>query len=604
MFFPQPQTLETLATQLAPTLTRASGASPLRVWVPWCSRGEEVWSLAVCLWECFEAIHAEPHIRLFATDRDENAVAVFRRGLYPPDIVRQVSARRLARFFERHTDGYRVGAALRRTVLVGQHDALGDPPIFTGLDLIDCRGLPEHIEATRVIALFQRLHFALKDGGWLLLGEAVPTRALGSLFEAASIDSPIYRKRSTPQSFDFEGARDEGSIESRPRRARLEERLRNANRRIAAMAAEIDMVNEELRDSNIRIRSLNEELAVLTSTLEQRARELDDANDDLANLIAATNIVVAFLDRDLRVRRFTSGAGGLVPPGLNGIGRRSGGISPRFVDAALERAVRRVIDTARPAETELPAGEDRWYLRRIRPIGAGGHVLGALVVWIDITPIRLLQGEISGIASAEQQRIGQELHDGIQQELTGLGLLAEALSDTLAGGGAAANTDLAGRLAQGISAANERLHTLARGLVPVPIDADSLVPALSELARSTREAFRVICLFEPAQVRVRDAETATHLYRIAQEAVRNATRHSNADRVEIRLVAPDGELMLEVTDNGVGLPPPGRLQQGVGLRLMEHRCSLLGGRFIAESRARRGTRIACILPARTDRSSP
>lgn len=590
MFFPQPQTLETLATLLAPTLSHSSAASPLRVWVPWCSRGEQPWSLAVCLWECFEAIHAEPRIRLFVTDPEEDAVAAFRPGVYPPDIARQVSARRLARFFERHSDGYRVCAALRRLVLVGQHDVLRDPAMFTNLDLIDCRAVPEHIEAAQASPLYRQLHFALKDGGWLLLGDTTSIKAVEPLFESAAIDGAIYRKRCAPAPLELETVEGEASMVAQRRRARLEEQLRSANRRIASMAAEIDIVNREL--------------AVLNAELERHARGLDDANDDLASLIDATDIVVVFLDSDLRVRRFTASAARILPLRLDHIGLPLRQIASEFVDAALERDVNRVLGAARPAETELHLGADRWYLRRIRPLGTGSRVLGAVLVWIDITPTKLLQREISDIASAEQQRIGQELHDGIQQELTGLGLLAEMLCEALARDNTATDAGLARRLAHGITAANERLHALARGLVPVPIDAGDLEPALSELARSTRETFNVNCAFEPARVRIRDAETATHLYRIAQEAVRNGTRHSNADRVGIRLTMPDTGLMLEITDNGVGLPPPDRLRHGVGLRLMEHRCSLLGGRFVAESQAGGGTRIACILPAPGGRSTP
>ncbi len=364
-----------------------------------------------------------------------------------------------------------------------------------------------------------------------------------------------------------------------------------------------DLARPELRDSNSRIKSLNEELAALKAQLEHRARSLNVANDDLSSLIDATDIVVLFLDRDLRVRRFTAGAARCLALGNDDVGQPIGNIASPFIDAALEQEARRVIDTAKPAETELPAGERRWYLRRIRPHGVGGRAIGAVIVWVEITQIKSLQREVSSIAAVEQQRIGQELHDDIQQEFAGLGLLAQTLCDILPARAEAAR-ELAARLAQGIAAANERLHTLARGLVPVPVEAASLAPALAELARSTRETWRVSCLFEPSQVRVRDADAATHLYRIAQEAVRNATRHANADRITIRLAAPDGGVMLEVSDNGIGLPPPGRIRPGVGLRLMEHRCSLIGGRLVAESQPGGGTRVACMLPAQPDLPAP
>ncbi len=602
MFFREPQALETLAALLSPELTATSAASPLRAWVPSCSTGEEAYSLAIALWERFEAAHLQPHLRLFATDPDEAALTHARRGLYPRRIAGELSARRVAHFLERtEALDYRVCASLRERVVFAQHDVLRDPPIFTGLDLLCCRNLPQ-LTPEAMSRLAQRLHFALKEGGWLLLAKPLPAGPLESLFESASLDWPIYRARHRVEPLELHAA-EGGSAPSQRRLSQLEGQLRSANRKIASMGAEIEGTREELHESSVRLKSLNEELAVLNVELEHRVRSLNAATDDLSNLIDATDIVVLFLDRDLRVRRFTAGAARLLALGNSAVGLPLKQIASTLVDTVLEQEVRRVLDTARPLERDLPTGERRWYLRRIRPYVAGGRAIGAVIAWIDITQIKSLQQEVASVAAVEQQRIGQELHDGIQQELAGLGLLAQTLCDILPARGEAAR-DLAQRLAQGIAAANERLHALARGLVPVPIDAESLVPALAELARSTREAFSVACLFEPSRVRIPDSDTATHLYRIAQEAVRNATRHSNADRITIRLAAPDGGVMLEVSDNGIGLPPPGRIQQGVGLRLMEHRCSLIGGRFLAESQPGGGTRIACILPAPPDLPAP
>ncbi|HVW69067.1 MAG TPA: ATP-binding protein, partial [Steroidobacteraceae bacterium] len=156
---------------------------------------------------------------------------------------------------------------------------------------------------------------------------------------------------------------------------------------------------------------------------------------------------------------------------------------------------------------------------------------------------------------------------------------------------------LADRLARGISETNQHVRSLAHGLVPVPIDADSLSPALAELARSTQETFGIACEFQlSGPPGISDADTATHLYRIAQEALRNATSHSKATRISIRLGSDNREVRLEVRDNGVGIPPRHRMHRGVGLKLMEHRCSLIGGRFIAESRPDGGTVVSCTLP--------
>ena len=144
----------------------------------------------------------------------------------------------------------------------------------------------------------------------------------------------------------------------------------------------------------------------------------------------------------------------------------------------------------------------------------------------DLTDARTLQNEILNIAMLEQHRVGQELHDGIQQELTGLGLLAQNLMDTLATK-AGANAELARRVAAGIAEVNLHVRTLARGLVPVPVDPQALSAALGELTRSTAENYGLSCQFDcPKPVTVNSANTATHLFRIAQEAVGNAVKHA------------------------------------------------------------------------------
>jgi PAS domain S-box-containing protein len=212
----------------------------------------------------------------------------------------------------------------------------------------------------------------------------------------------------------------------------------------------------------------------------------------------------------------------------------------------------------------------------------------------DMTERKALQKEIIDVAMLEQRRIGQELHDGTQQELTGLGLLAMSLAETLARNGADTASQVASRVARGIEQANQRVRSLARGMVPVPVDREGLMAALSELAHQTTEMHGVPCAFEcPAAVEIDNDDEATHFYRIAQEAVSNAIRHAGPTAIWIRLEQVDKSVVLEVRDNGIGLrlpPIPGR---GVGLRLMEHRCAMIGGTFLIEQHADGGTRVAC-----------
>jgi two-component system CheB/CheR fusion protein len=212
----------------------------------------------------------------------------------------------------------------------------------------------------------------------------------------------------------------------------------------------------------------------------------------------------------------------------------------------------------------------------------------------DLTKEKSLQQEILQIATIEQRRIGQELHDGTQQELTGLGLLASNLSETLRDK-QTPEAELAERLAAGIAAANANVRSLARGLLPGDVRAKSLAPALEELARTIALHHAVECRFEcPEPVEIGDDVAAMHLYRIAQEAVTNAIKHAEAHTVTVRLRQRDEGLELEVVDDGAGIDrSTSTSQQGLGLRTMAHRCSLLGGKLTVEQAETGGTRIAC-----------
>jgi two-component system sensor kinase FixL len=213
----------------------------------------------------------------------------------------------------------------------------------------------------------------------------------------------------------------------------------------------------------------------------------------------------------------------------------------------------------------------------------------------DITEERRLQEEVVRIATLEQRRIGQELHDHLQQELTGLGLLAQSLAEELVSGEHPA-AGAAARLAQGISDAHAHVRALAQGLVPADIDADGLVEALRRLASGMEETDAVHCRFEQhGSIESLDDAAATQLYRIAQEAANNAVKHASANAVTIRLGGDDQGVALEVRDDGIGMPrhPP---TEGVGLRIMEHRCSLLGARLLVGACEGGGTLVRCFVP--------
>jgi two-component system CheB/CheR fusion protein len=213
----------------------------------------------------------------------------------------------------------------------------------------------------------------------------------------------------------------------------------------------------------------------------------------------------------------------------------------------------------------------------------------------DISERRRLQKQILEAAADEDRRIGLELHDNIQQQCTGLGLLAEALAEALAEK-SLPEAQTAARLAKGIRYATEHVHLLARGLVPVEVDADGLRSALAELAGRTRDLCRLPCDFRSEQpISVGDNFVATHLYRIAQEAVNNAVKHGRPKQIEITLSEWNGDLRLQIADDGVGLGSAPASRPGLGLRLMEYRASLIGGTLRIRPQDGAGTMVICTL---------
>lgn len=192
-FFRDPEVFEFLAQKVVPELVRTHGPDrPLRIWSAGCSSGEETYSLAMLFLEEIAATGSHVRLQVFASDVDTEAVALAREGVYPASIADAVRHDRLVRFFSKSGDGYRVVPELRSSVVFAVQDVLADPP-FSHLDLISCRNLliylrPEAQE--RVLRLF---HFALSEGGLLLLGNSETVGKLEDRFDVVSKTARIYR---------------------------------------------------------------------------------------------------------------------------------------------------------------------------------------------------------------------------------------------------------------------------------------------------------------------------------------------------------------------------------------------------------------------------
>lgn len=218
----------------------------------------------------------------------------------------------------------------------------------------------------------------------------------------------------------------------------------------------------------------------------------------------------------------------------------------------------------------------------------------------DITDRRQLEREILEAGAEEQRRIGQDLHDGLCQHLAGIAFATEVLTRKLTGRSAPETPGLQ-KVADLIDQAITQARDLARGLQPVTLEAGGLVAALEALAGTIEEMFHISCMFiSDGPCLVHDNIVATHLYRIAQEAVSNAIKHGKARTVIIDLSCSSEELRLTVRDDGSGIA--GRHDgasgngRGMGIQSMAYRARIVGGTLLVRPGERGGTTVSCVVP--------
>lgn len=206
--------------------------------------------------------------------------------------------------------------------------------------------------------------------------------------------------------------------------------------------------------------------------------------------------------------------------------------------------------------------------------------------------------EMTEISEREQQRLGQDIHDGLSQQLTGISYLIKSVEKRLAARELPEAKD-AGEISELVKRAIRDTKALSRGLNPIQLESNGIVPALRELADTSCKLFRVKCEAElDAAIDVPDRAVATQLYRIAQEAVHNAVRHGRASVVKISFLSENGTPVLSVADDGSGFEPHDGEFSGMGLRNMRHRAVLIGASLDIRRIPSGGTLVRCVLPAR------
>ena len=214
----------------------------------------------------------------------------------------------------------------------------------------------------------------------------------------------------------------------------------------------------------------------------------------------------------------------------------------------------------------------------------------------DVTERKRLEKAVLDISETEQQRIGRDLHDGLGQHLTGIGFMSESLEDRLAANALPEAAALAAKVTSRIKEAVTQTRDLAKGLFPVELKTHGIVPALQKLALNTERLFQITCDCKgEMSLQIRNESVSRHLYRIAQEAVFNAVKHSQGKHIHIHLTGEGDRVTLTIKDDGVGINRRKVDDADMGLHIMRYRASVIGGKLDIRRGPHGGTIVTCVV---------
>ena len=206
-FFRDPEAWNALEKDaIGPIVANATPNNPIRVWVPACSTGDEAYSLAIMVAEQIDRSGKRLSMKIFATDVGEQNLAMARKGIFPGSMVESLLPERLERYFDKVGDDYQIKPDIRESVLFASQNLLSDPP-YSRMDLVSCRNLLIYLKPDAQKHVLALTHFALKEGGYLFLGNAETIGDKEDLFEAVSKRWRIYKRIGPPRSsaLDFSG---------------------------------------------------------------------------------------------------------------------------------------------------------------------------------------------------------------------------------------------------------------------------------------------------------------------------------------------------------------------------------------------------------------
>jgi PAS domain S-box-containing protein len=312
----------------------------------------------------------------------------------------------------------------------------------------------------------------------------------------------------------------------------------------------------------------------------------------LRTTTANTADTLMLVDTDLRIRFINRGTAGMSIDDI--VGCDISAVLPDAARGVVGAKLRHVLNTGETTTYEFESrengGELQYFENRAVLVQEDGIGTGISISVSNITERKRLEQEILDISSRERHSIGRDLHDGLGQELTGVALMLRGLATRFKHQfpeGETSINEIVGLVNQSI----ETARSLARGLMPVRTDSGGLPFALRELAARSRDLYGLAVNFRAEiwpEITLSEG-SASHLYRIAQEALTNAARHGRATKIDILLMVTKNTFLLRITDDGIGIGSSNKAVAGMGLKTMKYRAGMIGAKIEIGANIPRGT---------------
>ena len=466
-FFRNPEAFSFLETQVIPMILKnIAPHEEIRVWVPGCATGEEAYSIAILMHEALESEgRLKNRIQVFATDVHRESLEKASLGLYEKSRLEHVPASRLQRYFTREKNRYRVNTQLRNMLDFSHHNLMEDPP-FSGMDLVSCRNTLIYFEAPAQKRARFVLHSVLKTGGILFLGPSETCGFLNKEFETIEKHWKIYKKvreiplpadmripleKTTPRTEQFmvpyqktavvpedlkpspssleilETDRTVDSGAEGRRIALLEQELRTTRENLQTTNQELQTSNEELQTSNEELQTSNEELQTSNEELLHTSDELQSVNaahekriedlirltNDMENLIKSTGIGTIFLDRHLRINKYTPAITDTLQLLPQDIGRPFEEIAKGLKGwESFSDEIKNVISTGISMGKEIQNRAGIWFLIRITPYrNEIDKITGAVISSVDISQLKEAERVIREANAELELRVEERTRD-------------------------------------------------------------------------------------------------------------------------------------------------------------------------------------------------